>query len=142
MRKPRPAPGLPRSIPSSKDTEQDTDGVRPAHIGPTLLDHLDQLEEGRRRRDDGVTVARAATHTGWRLTVDRVIADLAATGDDFTAEDVRARAGDPLASSPNTLGAAIAAAVRAGVIEQAGYQQARRPEAHARVLRVWRGVMR
>ena len=127
---------------SGRDDRPDgTGGPPPQHVGPTLLDHLADLEEGRRRRDDGVAAVRAATATGWRLHVDQAITDLAAAGVLFTAEDVRELAGDPLGSSPNALGGAIHAAARAGLIQAVGYRQATRPEAHARVLRVWQGVM-
>lgn len=98
------------------------------------------VAEGRRRRDEAVAVARAATHTGWRLVVDRVIEDLARSGRPFTAEDVRARSGDPLGSSPAAMGAAFSAAHRAGLIVPVGFDVAKRPEAHCRPIRVWQGV--
>ncbi len=110
---------------------------RPVHEGPNLLD---LLEDGRRARDAALTVASASTHTGWRLVAERSIAELAATGEPWTADDLRERTGDPVGSHPNAMGGAINAAVRRGIIEPVGYDQARRPEAHARVLRVWRGV--
>lgn len=104
------------------------------------LDIFAAIEDGKRRRDDGMRAVRHNTHTGWRLLVDRVISDLAAAGREFTAEDVRERSGHPLGSHDNALGAAMAAAARAGIIETVGYEQATRPEAHGRILRVWRGA--
>lgn len=99
----------------------------------------DGLAEGRRRRDRGMRDAEAATWTGWRLVAERWLRHLAATGDPFTAEDLRELAGDPLGSSDNSMGALIAAAARRGEIVPVGFVQATRPEAHARVIRQWKG---
>lgn len=54
----------------------------------------------------------------------------------FTAEDVRARAGDP--ASPNAMGALMRLAVAYGLIEVAGTRRSTRPDARGRQLPVWR----
>jgi hypothetical protein len=69
-----------------------------------------------------------------------VVRELAATGVEFTAETVRERIGHPLASHPNALGALLGSAARRGEIVAVGFVQATRPEAHARILRSWRGT--
>lgn len=60
--------------------------------------------------------------------------------DAFTAEDVREHLSKRgLWYPPNMYGAAFNRAHRAGIIELSGYTIAKRPEAHGRLLRVWRG---
>lgn len=100
------------------------------------------LEQARRRRDDGMRAASQNTVVGWKGLAERAIRELADSGRTFTAEDVRERAGRPLGSHDNALGAAVGAAARAGLIECVGYRQAERPEAHGRILRAWRGTTR
>jgi hypothetical protein len=97
-------------------------------------------DEGRRRRDDAVRAVSLNTHPAWKLAAERVVRELAATGREFTAETVRERTGHPLASHPNALGALLGAAARRGEIVAVGFVQATRPEAHARILRVWKGT--
>lgn len=111
--------------------------IPPEDSAPSLFDG--GLEEGKRRRDRGIEAARHNTHPGFRLVVDRVIRQLADSGEEFTAETVRELAGDPLASHPNALSAAMGAAAKAGLIGMVGAQTATRPEAHGRLIRVWKG---
>lgn len=112
------------------------------HDGPTLLDHLEDLErrEAQRRRDEGVTVAHHATHTGWRLMAERVLGELADAGEPFTVDDLRQRVGHPLASSDNSMGALIAGAAKRGRIRAVGFAQSSRPESHGRWVRQWVGA--
>jgi hypothetical protein len=58
---------------------------------------------------------------------------LAASGQPFTADDVRDRVG-------HAMGQLFAKACRTGRIEPAGYAQSHRVEGRARVLRLWRGT--
>ena len=102
-------------------------------------DLLEALEAGRRRRDEGQQVATYATDVSWTLAADRAIADLAATGRPFTAEDLRAVVGPPVGSH-NSMGPVFMRAARAGLIVGIGYRQATRTEAAGRVLKVWRGA--
>lgn len=98
------------------------------------------LEDARRARDAGASDALNAAH-GWaRVHLERHLDELIRSGHTFTAETLRARAGTPLASSPNLIGSVILAASKAGRIERVGYRESTRPEARCRVLRVWRGV--
>lgn len=98
------------------------------------------LDEGRRRRDDGARVAEWATDVAWKVAADQAIVDLAATGRLFDAEDVRRIVGAPVAASPNAFGARFNAARARGVIVPVGYRTAQRPEAHGRPVRTWRGA--
>ncbi len=97
------------------------------------------LDEGRRRRDDGARAAELNTFGPWKLAAERALADLAASGREWTSDDLLERVGLPIASSRNTVGAVIQAAVKRGDIEPVGYTQSTRPSAHGRVIRVWRG---
>lgn len=100
----------------------------------------DALEEARRRRDEGRTRARTAAWPGWKIAVERAITKLAASGREFTSDDVRRLAGEPLGTSPHALGGLIAAAAQRGEIIAVGFRQSTRPAAHARPIRIWRGA--
>lgn len=100
---------------------------------------FDGIEEGRRLRDDGHRTALHAADVRWKAAAETALADLAASGVEFTAEDLRARV-RVLASSPNALGALISGAARRGEIVHVGYRQAQRREAHGRDLKTWRGT--
>jgi hypothetical protein len=104
---------------------------------PSLFDA--DIDEGRRRRDDGMRAALHSSDIGWKSAAESAIRELAATGLEFDAEDVRARVG-VIASSPQALGAFFNAARRAGTIEPVGYRTATRPERHGGLLRTWRGA--
>lgn len=100
---------------------------------------LDDLERARRRRDHGQEVATWSTDIAWKEAADRVIRELAAAGEPFTAEELRAIVGPPF-GSPNALGPRFMAAARAGIIARVGSRQSTRPEAAGRWLAVWRGA--
>lgn len=101
---------------------------------------LDQaLAEARARRDRGAGRADHAGHPWVRVQLQHHLDELIASGQPFTADTLRERAGDPI-GDPNLIGALILAASRAGRIERVGYRESTRPEAHARVLRLWRGT--
>ncbi|MCC5949295.1 MAG: hypothetical protein JJT89_12650 [Nitriliruptoraceae bacterium] len=115
------------------DRGHPTAGMRRDDEAPSLFD---AAEESRRRRDAGREVALYSSDVRWKAAAEDAIR---AMPGEFTAEDLRARVGH-LASSPNALGAVIAAAARRGEIVQTGWRTATRPEAHARGLRTWRVV--
>lgn len=112
---------------------------------PGELDHHSVAQgalldaEGRVRADVGADLARHAVHTSWRLAADGAIADLAASGRRFTAEDVRERVG-VMTGRESALSAAFRVAARRGEIVLVGFVEATRPEAHGRALRVWVGA--
>lgn len=114
----------------SRPPRQDTAG---AHE-PTLHD---ALAEARR----GATNAELSLHTGWRLWAETALAQLAATGRSFTADDLRAIVGDPPdGEHVNGIGGMFLRASRDGSIEFVGYKTSTRPEARGRPVRVWRGA--
>jgi hypothetical protein len=93
---------------------------------------------GAQLRDQGIELVRSHTPEQWKEAQAEAIMTLALAGNPFTAEDVRDICGDP-PNSVNAMGAGINAAVKAGIMVQAGYILAQRPSAHRRLLRVYIG---
>lgn len=99
------------------------------------------LDLGRALRDVGM--AQAEEHAGptFRDWAADTIAYLAEYRETFTSDDLEAAietARDGIRpDSRNAIGAAFAAAHRRKAIHPTGYAQSTRPEAHARVVRVW-----
>jgi hypothetical protein len=90
-------------------------------------------------------MALAATAVpAWSILARLAIDQLAATGADFTSEDVVALVGlprgKPGTNRNNAVGAAFSGAARRGVIREVGRTNASRPALHARRLTVWRGT--
>jgi predicted HD phosphohydrolase len=88
-------------------------------------------------RDEGVARVDRATGGEWRDSCDAVIRTMAQSGLPFTAEDVRDWVGEP--HHPNAWGARFLDARRSGIVDRIGYRTARRPEAHARVVAIYKG---
>lgn len=97
-------------------------------------------DSGDVRADIGMNIAENALDLRWRAAAQVTITQLAASGRAFSADDVRDRVGDPL-GSPSGMGPLFRAAMRAGEIRQHGWTTSKRPEAHSRPLRTWRGVL-
>lgn len=75
----------------------------------------------------------------WISQARYIMAMLCAVGADFTAESVRERMEyDP--PEKNLWGAVFKAAAREGWIRRVGYTTALRPDAHGRVLSIWRAA--
>jgi hypothetical protein len=96
-------------------------------------------DDGLRLRDDGMRAALHASDSRWKVAAEDALADLIASGLEFTADDLRARVG-VLASSPNALGALIAKAARRDQIAPTGVTTSTRPERHGGLLRTWKGA--
>jgi hypothetical protein len=95
-------------------------------------------DDGQARRDRSLRNATGSSGGDWDVNVVvNCIRTLAATGREFTADDVR-----PLLPSvgPQTIGAGFRRAVARGLIEPTGYRQSTTPSRHASVVRVWRGT--
>ena len=105
------------------------------------------MSTGAQLRDSGVADVLAADCSVTRDYA-RLVAEAVATWSGsratFTAEDVRAviEARHPGAEphSPNVISGAMKALAEAGRLVQVGWREASRPEARARVLRVWRAT--
>lgn len=103
-------------------------------VTEALLD----LETGRTWRDRGIARVDAAEPDVWKRAADRAIEQLAATGEPFTAEDVRRMVGDP--SRPNAFGSRFLAAARSGLVHKVGYRPSSRPHRHTNPIAVWVGA--
>ena len=99
------------------------------------------LEEGRRLRDIGAGLAGGASDEAsiWRSNAAQTIERLAASGVEFSADDVISEVGMP--PKPNMVGAAFLSASKRKVIHSVGMTQGARPESHARVQRLWVGTV-
>lgn len=73
----------------------------------------------------------------WADAAQEALAELAASGVEFTADDLRDLAGEP--ESSGALGAVFRGAAAAGRIRLVGYRRSRRLLRHAGILGVWRG---
>lgn len=102
-----------------------------------MADLMD-LMEGRRLRDEGMASVDAHESEEWRAYVDSIVEVFAASGEPFTAEEVRLIAGDP-PHHPNAMGARFAYHIKRKTIERVGVRNATRGSAHARALMVYKG---
>lgn len=125
--------------------------------GQLPLDRINEAERsleeagraiGEAKAQIGMGRAERAADPDWKADVDAAIAGLAAKVDGdgrpirFTAEDVRALAGDP-PDHPNAMGARFQRASRNRVIRWTGeFQTSSRPSLHAHPIRVWQGAAR
>jgi hypothetical protein len=103
------------------------------------LDRKVEAILGAARKQAGMARADEHADAEWKARVDEAIEDLAATGERFTAEDVRAIAGDP-PDHPNAMGARFNAAARRRLIRKVGYQLSNRASLHRHPIAVWEGV--
>lgn len=77
----------------------------------------------------------------YRRSVETAIQDLAAGGQEFTADDLRLLCGDPPRGvSTNLTGALVLAASKAGLIRPVGFGYSARIVGHKNVLRKWVGT--
>lgn len=116
-----------------------------------MTDHIvpSDTATGAQLRDEAIAdvlAADTAPHRGAGAFIQEVIDELAKSGREFTAEDVRDMLSENtvvtrrLQERPNVLPANILSASRAGRIAATGYTTATRPSRHASVLRTWRGL--
>jgi hypothetical protein len=74
------------------------------------------------------------------MAAEQAILRRAATGQPFVSDDIHEDVGSPLGCSPNTMGALILSAARAGTIVEVGYRQSTRRSARCRTVAVWQGA--
>lgn len=97
-----------------------------------------ETAEGEILKTNGMASADAAEGHEWKARADAAIAELAAGGKEFTAEDVRTRAGDP--EHANAFGSRFLQAARRGLIICVGRRKSGRASLHAHEIRVWKGA--
>ena len=93
--------------------------------------------EGARLRDAGMDAATQAAGTDV-TAIDLLIARAAATGAEFSANDLRPHI--PAGVRTAAIGARFAHARRRGVITATGYTTSTDPGTHAHPVRTWRGT--
>lgn len=76
----------------------------------------------------------------WAARAQRAIAQLAATGEPFAADDVLVECQLPAPRRPQELGAAFRVAARAGVIEPVGVRPSTTTSRRGGITRVWVGT--
>jgi len=76
----------------------------------------------------------------WKVRAQRAIAQLAATGDEFAADDVLLECNLRPPRRPSQLSAAFRVAQRAGVIRAVGVRRSERPSRRGGKVRVWVGT--
>ena len=99
------------------------------------------MTDGQNRKNDAHDLLEqyrsALILAGRRALLELLLRDEVATMD-----DVRDVVTVPAQVNPTVLGAVPNVLARAGIIEAVGYRQSRRPESHARPIRVWRLIDR
>lgn len=96
--------------------------------------------EGERRKEEGQKLVTKHQTVLWKDAIAVIIDQVAALGDPFTNDDVRAAAqldglGEP--THPNAWGAATSAASKRGDIKPCGYTTSKQPSRHGAVVRLW-----
>lgn len=96
-------------------------------------------EEGRDLKNEGIDEINSnPAMAPWRAVARQAIIRLALSGREFTSEDVTDIVGQP--GHPNAVGAVLNGAARAGLIYRVGFKGADRPNQHAALISVWRGI--
>lgn len=103
----------------------------------TILPSIDKDGDGETLRDAALYLLRQRRAALVR-DLARAAVRLALTGDDITADDVRAVVPIPNGIRPVVVGAAMRDLADAGIIQRVGYRPSARAVAHARPLSVWR----
>ncbi len=95
-------------------------------------------------RDKAIAQVATNTDPAWAKQTLNIIKQIATDTFDFTTDDIwqaLATASLPTPHEPRALGALMLAAHRAGLIAPTDrYRQSKRPECHARPIRVWQAV--
>lgn len=102
----------------------------------------DEPDEGEALRDAGMDSATSHAKSGvdsaWRARAEQVARELAATGREFTQDDITDRVGLPTVR--NATGGLLSGLSRQGIIERVGDVKGSRDTQHARRISVWRGI--
>jgi hypothetical protein len=94
------------------------------------------LQLGLDLREYGAENVLSRESDEWISRVERAVDELLATGATFTVNDIRQRAGAP--KHHNSVGAIMRRMMKSRDIGIVGYQKSDRPEAHARLIPVYR----
>jgi hypothetical protein len=95
-------------------------------------------------RDKAITQVATNTNPTWAAQTMLIIKQIATNTFDFTTDDIWQQLSEtslPTPHEPRALGALMIAAHRAGLITPTDrYRQSKRPECHARPIRVWQAT--
>lgn len=92
--------------------------------------------QGQALADESITRAGAAAPDDWIIDARRILRAIAATGREFTTDDLWERTASP--PEPRAMGAVIRWGVDQGLIRDTGRsRKSRRPECHARPVTIW-----
>jgi hypothetical protein len=103
---------------------------------------LCRLSEATRVTDNAIESVGRAANGEWIRVVERIIRDLAASGEPFTTDDVwdALREQSTTTREPRAMGAVMRRMVKSGFIEKAeGFRVSIRPKAHKNPKQLWRG---
>ena len=89
---------------------------------------------------EGMASATAASSPDAITQLDTLIARYAATGEEFSANSLRAQL--PEGIRPNAIGGRFRRAADRGLIRPVGYVASTDPRTHGHAVRVWQGVAR
>lgn len=106
-----------------------------------MTEQLDLLAA--HERDVALARVDGAADPLWRAAADRIIRELAASGVEFTTDDVWSRLDrtGTATHEPRALGALLKAAAQRGIVRATDrYRNSVRVECHARPVRVWVGA--
>ena len=102
------------------------------------------MTTGTQLRDQALVDVATNTNPTWAAETMLIIKQIATDTFDFTTDDIwreLATAPLPTPHEPRALGALMVAAHRAGLIAPTDrYRQSKRPECHARPIRVWQAT--
>ena len=105
----------------------------------SAVEQLDILE-AIRLREAGQDLVIAYADTDYRERLTTAIKVLAARGDTFCSDDIRAMAGDPPPGcSPNLVGALVNHALRSGLIHTVGWTRSGRVVGHGNLVGRYEG---
>jgi hypothetical protein len=105
---------------------------------------LETMNTATEARDKAITQVATNTDPTWATETMLIIKQIATNTFDFTTDDIWQQLSEtslPTPHEPRALGALMIAAQRAGLITPTDrYRQSKRPECHARPIRVWQAV--
>lgn len=108
----------------------------------STLGPLFDLAEARRARDRAVAAVGDHANDAWMAAARQAALDLAATGSEFTTDDIAQRMpGDVTTHEPRALGAVMQRLSREGAIVPVGWRGSSSTVCHGRIKRLWRGAM-
>lgn len=106
-----------------------------------MTEHQLSLEDAIQLKDAGIAQVLENADVEYRHQLYRAIQECAATGTTFSADHVRALAGEPPpGQSSNIIGAVFNHAAKAGLIRTVGFTRSSQVRGHANTIRLYKGA--